>query len=138
MGYCTLYGDMSGGLAVISDVPKTLVYELAAYINREKEVIPRAIIEKAPSAELRPNQKDTDSLPPYEILDPIIREYVEERKSAEEIAASLGHDLKFVRGILQTIYRNEYKRRQAAPGLKVTSRAFGEGWRMPIASTWGK
>ena len=138
MGYCTLYGDMSGGLAVISDVPKTLVYDLADYINREKEVIPCAIIEKPPSAELRPNQKDTDSLPPYEILDPIIREYVEERRSAEEIAASLGHDLKFVRGILQTIYRNEYKRRQAAPGLKVTSRAFGEGWRMPIASAWGE
>lgn len=138
MGYCTLYGDMSGGLAVISDVPKTLVYELCEWINRDSEIIPRATIEKPPSAELRPNQKDTDSLPPYDVLDPIIREYVEEHRSAEEIAALFGHDLKFVQGILRTISRNEYKRRQAAPGLKVTSRAFGEGWRMPIAATWGK
>ncbi|HOE64121.1 MAG TPA: NAD+ synthase [Candidatus Sumerlaeota bacterium] len=138
MGYCTLYGDMSGGLAVISDVPKTLIYELCEWINRESEIIPRSTIEKPPSAELRPNQKDTDSLPPYDILDPIIREYVEEHRSVEEIAARLGHDLRFVQGIVRTISRNEYKRRQAAPGFKVTSRAFGEGWRMPIAASWGK
>jgi NAD+ synthase (glutamine-hydrolysing) len=136
MGYCTLYGDMSGGLSVISDVPKTIVYELAEYINHDKEIIPRAIIDKPPSAELRPNQKDQDSLPPYEILDPIISEFIEERKCASEIAKKLGHEKEFVRKILYTISKNEYKRRQAAPGLKVTSQAFGEGWRMPIAAKW--
>ena len=138
MGYCTLYGDMSGGLAVISDVPKTLVYELAGFLNRDREIIPRATIEKPPSAELRANQKDVDSLPPYEVLDPILREYIENRKCAREIAEMFGHGQEFVQGILDTIARNEYKRRQAAPGLKVTSRAFGEGWRMPIAASWGK
>jgi len=137
MGYCTLYGDMTGGLAVISDVPKTLVYKLAQYINRKKEIIPRSVIEKPPSAELRPDQKDSDSLPPYEILDPIIRQYIEERKSANLIASELGHEIAFVQDIINTIAKNEYKRRQAAPGLKVTSRAFGEGWRMPIAASWG-
>ncbi len=137
MGYCTLYGDMTGGMAVISDVPKTMVYELSEYINREEEIIPRAIIEKPPSAELRFNQKDTDSLPPYDILDPVIRSFVEGRRSPGEIASSLNHDPVFVQNILNTIYKNEYKRRQAAPGLKVTSRAFGEGWRMPIAAAWG-
>jgi len=135
VGYCTLYGDMSGGLAVISDVPKTMVYELARYINREKEIIHKAIIEKLPSAELRPNQKDTDSLPEYSILDPVIRAYVEEHKSVDEIAGS-ELDVEFVRRIINMIDRNEYKRRQAAPGLKVTGRAFGEGWRMPIARGW--
>jgi NAD+ synthase (glutamine-hydrolysing) len=137
MGYCTLYGDMSGGLAVISDVPKTLVYKLADFINREMDVIPASIIEKPPSAELRPNQKDEDSLPPYNILDPIVREFIENRGSASEIAETLDHDESFIREILNIISRNEYKRRQAAPGLKVTSRAFGEGWRMPIAGSWG-
>ncbi len=138
MGYCTLYGDMTGGLAVISDVPKTLVYELANFVNRKKEIIPRAIIEKPPSAELRPDQKDTDSLPPYEVLDSIIQEYIESHKSPAEIAKDLNHSPEFVENIIKIINRNEYKRRQAAPGLKVTSRAFGEGWRMPIATGRGK
>lgn len=137
MGYCTLYGDMTGGLAVISDVPKTLVYKLAEFINREMDIIPTSIIERPPSAELRPNQKDEDSLPPYNILDPIVREFIENRSSASEIAEALDHDESFIRDILNIISKNEYKRRQAAPGLKVTSRAFGEGWRMPIAGSWG-
>jgi len=138
MGYCTLYGDMTGGLAVISDVPKTLVYELASYINRERELIPRSIIQKPPSAELRPDQKDEDSLPPYDVLDPVIRAFVEERRDLGEIAESNGLDPEFVRGILGKLAKSEYKRRQAAPGLKLTGRAFGEGWRMPIAAAWGK
>lgn len=138
VGYCTLYGDMTGGLAVISDVPKTLVYKLARYINRKREIIPNSVIEKAPSAELRPDQKDEDSLPPYEKLDPVIREFVEGQRSASEIAETLGFEKEFVEKILHMIYKNEYKRRQAAPGLKVTGRAFGEGWRMPIAASWWK
>jgi NAD+ synthase (glutamine-hydrolysing) len=133
VGYCTLYGDMAGGLAVISDVPKTMVYELARHINREREVIPRSTIEKPPSAELRPNQKDTDSLPPYDVLDPILKAYIEEVKSPEEIAAETGFDLKLVRDIAILVDRNEYKRKQAAPGLKITSRAFGFGRPFPIA-----
>lgn len=137
MGYCTLYGDMTGGLAVISDVPKTLVYKLAEFINRERDVIPFSILERPPSAELRPDQKDEDSLPAYDILDPIVREFIESRGSASEISEVLDHDESFVRDILNIISKNEYKRRQAAPGLKVTSRAFGEGWRMPIAGSWG-
>jgi NAD+ synthase (glutamine-hydrolysing) len=135
MGYCTLYGDMSGGLAVLSDVPKTLVYKLAHYINREKEVIPEATIKKAPSAELRPDQKDEDSLPPYEILDKILEMYVELKKSAPEIVAA-GFDRETVAQIIKTVDRNEYKRRQAAPGLKVTSKAFGSGRRMPVAAKY--
>lgn len=132
VGYCTLYGDMSGGLAVISDVPKTMVYELANYINRNGEIIPHSTIKKAPSAELRPNQKDTDSLPPYEILDDILRAYIEEDKSLKEIVAK-GYDENLVKDIIHKVNNAEYKRKQAAPGLKVTTKAFGVGRRMPIA-----
>jgi len=133
VGYCTLYGDMAGGLAVISDVPKTMVYELAALINREREVIPLATVEKPPSAELRPNQRDTDSLPPYDVLDPILKAYVEEVRTPEEIAAQCGLPIDLVRSIALKVDRNEYKRKQAAPGLKITSRAFGFGRPFPIA-----
>ena len=133
VGYCTLYGDMAGGLAVISDVPKLMVYELARYINREREVIPQTILEKPPSAELRPNQKDTDSLPPYAVLDRILKSYIEEVKCPEEIAVETGFDLNLVRAIGARVDRNEYKRKQAAPGLKITSRAFGFGRPFPIA-----
>jgi NAD+ synthase (glutamine-hydrolysing) len=137
MGYCTLYGDMAGGLAVISDVPKTMVYELSEYINREREVIPRAIITKAPSAELRPNQTDQDSLPPYDILDQILKLYVEEEKWAEYIIG-LGFDPEIVKKVIVTVDRNEYKRKQTAIGLKVTSRAFGSGRRVPIAQKFAQ
>ena len=133
VGYCTLYGDMAGGLAVVSDVPKLMVYELANWINREREVIPRSTIEKAPSAELRPNQKDEDSLPPYEVLDRILKAYIEDLRSPQEIADQYGFDLKLVRDIALLVDRNEYKRKQAAPGLKITSRAFGFGRPFPIA-----
>ncbi len=139
VGYCTLYGDMSGGLAVLSDVPKTLVYDLAALINRRAvaregaEIIPRAIIEKAPSAELREGQLDEDTLPPYPVLDRILAHYVEELLSVEEIVA-LGFDPDTTRWVATTVDRNEYKRKQAAPGLKVTTKAFGVGRRMPIAA----
>ncbi len=133
VGYCTLYGDMAGGLAVISDVPKTMVYRLARYINRERELIPRSTIEKAPSAELRPNQKDTDSLPEYDVLDRILKAYIEDVQSPEDIAAEFGFDEKLVRDIALRVDRNEYKRKQAAPGLKITSRAFGFGRWYPIA-----
>ncbi len=132
MGYCTLYGDMVGGLAVISDVPKMMVYELAKFINREREIIPRNVLTKPPSAELRPNQRDQDILPPYEILDPILKMYIEEERSAEEII-NAGFDADVVKKIITTVDKNEYKRKQAAIGLKVTSRAFGSGRRMPIA-----
>ena len=135
VGYCTIYGDMAGGLAVISDVPKTLIYELARWINREKEVVPWATIEKPPSAELKPNQKDQDTLPPYEILDGILRLYVEDNLSARDIIGR-GFDEKTVRWVQRRIDLNEYKREQAAPGLKVTSRAFGLGRRMPIAQKY--
>ncbi len=133
VGYCTLYGDMAGGLAVISDVPKMMVYALAEYINRDREVVPRTTITKPPSAELRPDQKDTDSLPPYEVLDRILKAYIEEVKSPEQIATELGFELKLVRDIAMLVDRNEYKRKQAAPGLKITSRAFGFGRPFPIA-----
>jgi len=133
VGYCTLYGDMAGGLAVISDVPKLMVYEMARWINRERELIPLPTIEKAPSAELRPNQKDEDSLPPYEILDRILKAYIEDLKSPQEIAEKYGFDLKLVQDIALLVDRNEYKRKQAAPGLKITSRAFGFGRPFPIA-----
>ncbi len=132
MGYCTLYGDMSGGLAALSDLPKTLVYELSRHINAGGEVIPDASITKPPSAELRENQKDQDTLPPYEVLDRILELYIEDRKSADEIAAS-GFHIDLVRNILRTVNLNEYKRRQAAPGIKVTAKAFGVGRRIPIA-----
>ena len=132
MGYCTLYGDMSGGLAVISDIPKTMVYALAANVNRDREIIPLPTIEKPPSAELRPNQKDQDSLPPYEVLDAILALYIEERKSSEEIVAA-GFDQATVSRVLRAVNVNEYKRLQAAPGIKVTTKAFGIGRRIPIA-----
>jgi NAD+ synthase (glutamine-hydrolysing) len=133
-GYCTLYGDMVGALAVIGDVMKTRVYQLSEYANREREVIPRATIEKAPSAELRPEQKDTDSLPPYEVLDPMLEAYVERYCSAEEIARTQGVELDLVRQVLKLVERSEYKRQQAAPVLKVTEKSFGTGRRFPIAA----
>jgi NAD+ synthetase len=134
VGYCTLYGDMIGGLAVISDVPKTLVYELARVANRRHSgAIPEAIFTKPPSAELRPNQKDTDSLPSYEVLDAILRAYVEENHSPARIAEEQGVPLSLAREIVNKVDRNEYKRQQAAPGLKVTTKAFGIGRRFPIA-----
>ncbi|HET8923801.1 MAG TPA: NAD+ synthase [Candidatus Acidoferrum sp.] len=133
VGYCTLYGDMAGGLAVISDVPKLMVYELARWINRERELIPLSTIEKPPSAELRPDQKDEDSLPPYGVLDRILKAYIEDLRSPREIADHYGFDLKLVRDIALLVDRNEYKRKQAAPGLKITSRAFGFGRPFPIA-----
>ncbi|MFH0800730.1 MAG: NAD+ synthase [Pseudomonadota bacterium] len=132
VGYCTLYGDMAGGLALISDIPKMMVYSLARHLNSGREVIPRAIIEKPPSAELKPDQTDQDSLPPYEILDAIIRAYIEDKLGTEAIVA-LGYDRKTVERVVGMIDRNEYKRRQAAPGIKVTSKAFGPGRRFPIA-----
>lgn len=132
VGYCTLYGDMAGGLALLSDVPKTMVYALAETINRERELIPRPSIEKPPSAELRPNQKDQDSLPPYDVLDAILKAYIEDVKSPDEIATQYGYDLDLVRAIAIRVDRNEYKRRQAPPGLKITSRAFGLGRPFPI------
>jgi NAD+ synthase (glutamine-hydrolysing) len=153
VGYCTLYGDMAGGLAVISDVPKTMIYELARWINSDYSsrlcgkgeppspgsgaagIIPGSTIEKPPSAELKPNQKDQDVLPPYEILDEILRLYVEENLSARDIITR-GFDEKTVRWVQRRVDLNEYKREQAAPGLKVTSRAFGIGRRMPIAQKY--
>ncbi len=135
VGYCTLYGDMCGGLAVISDVPKTMVYRIAKWINRDREIIPSASITKAPSAELRPNQTDQDSLPPYDVLDAILEDYIVAGRSAAEIIAS-GQDPATVRRVIGLIDRNEYKRRQSAPGLKVTSKAFGVGRRIPIAQRY--
>lgn len=134
VGYCTLYGDMCGGLAVISDLPKMLVYDVARYINEEagKPVIPVSTIDKPPSAELRPDQLDQDSLPPYVILDGILYAYVEQRRRPDEIIR-LGYRPEVVQDVINRIDRNEYKRKQSAPGLKVSSRAFGMGWRMPIA-----
>ncbi len=133
VGYCTLYGDMAGGLAVISDVPKTMVYALARLINRSGEVIPAATLTKPPSAELRPNQTDQDSLPPYDVLDRILKAYVEDMRSPEEIAGHFGFELNLVREIAVKVDRNEYKRQQAAPGLKITSKAFRIGRPFPIA-----
>jgi NAD+ synthetase len=142
VGYCTIYGDMAGGLAVISDVPKTMVYQLARWINSDQsplsdgsEVIPLSTIEKPPSAELKPGQKDQDSLPPYDVLDEILRLYVEENLSARDIIAH-GFEEKTVRWVQRRVDINEYKREQAAPGIKVTSRAFGVGRRMPIAQKY--
>ncbi|MBA2744263.1 MAG: NAD(+) synthase, partial [Chthoniobacterales bacterium] len=135
VGYCTIYGDMAGGLAVISDVPKTMVYDLARCINRSHEIIPISTIEKPPSAELKPDQVDQDTLPPYNVLDEILRLYVEENLSARDIAER-GFDEKTVRWVQRRVDLNEYKREQAAPGIKVTSRAFGVGRRMPIAQRY--
>jgi NAD+ synthetase len=135
VGYCTIYGDMAGGLAVISDVPKTMVFQLARWMNREREIVPVSTIEKPPSAELKPDQKDQDTLPPYDVLDEILRLYVEENLSARDIIAH-GFDEKTVRWVQRRVDINEYKREQAAPGIKVTSRAFGVGRRMPIAQRY--
>lgn len=134
VGYCTLYGDMAGGLAVINDVPKTMVYRLSRYVNSIKPVIPQASLEKPPSAELRPDQKDTDSLPPYEVLDAILEDHVEQSHSAEDIAREHGFDLLLVKRVIRMVERNEYKRQQAAPGIKISPKAFGYGRRFPIAA----
>jgi NAD+ synthase (glutamine-hydrolysing) len=142
VGYCTLYGDMSGGLAVIADVPKTMVYRVSEWVNRAMSpagatgggapIIPEAILTKAPSAELRPNQTDQDSLPPYDVLDEILERHIERYESADTIAAA-GFDQATVHRVLRLVRLAEFKRRQAAPGLRVTERAFGTGWRMPVA-----
>lgn len=139
MGYCTLYGDMCGGLAVISDVPKTLVYELSRVANRRRPgAIPESVFTKPPSAELRPNQTDQDTLPPYELLDRILAAYVEDYRTPKEIAVELGLAEEFVKDIVNKVDRNEYKRQQAAPGLKVTTKAFGIGRRFPIAQRFSE
>ena len=136
-GYCTLYGDMVGGFAVIKDCPKTLVYQLAEHKNKQegREIIPARIIEKEPTAELRPNQKDTDSLPPYELLDPILQAYVEEDKGADEIVAQ-GYSQEMVRDVIDRVDRNEYKRRQSPPGIKITPRGLGKDRRLPITNRY--
>jgi NAD+ synthase (glutamine-hydrolysing) len=134
VGYCTLYGDMVGGLAVISDVPKTLVYRLSRYVNCRRSVIPKASLEKPPSAELRPGQKDSDTLPPYEVLDAILEDYVEESRTPEQIARQRGFEMRLVQRVIRMIERTEYKRQQAAPGLKISEKAFGYGRRFPIAA----
>ncbi|MEM8640939.1 MAG: NAD+ synthase [Cyanobacteria bacterium P01_G01_bin.54] len=133
VGYCTLYGDMNGGLAVIADLPKTQVFALCHWLNREREVIPANILTKPPSAELKPDQRDQDSLPPYEVLDDILQRRIEQHQSAAEIVAG-GHERSTVERVLKLVARAEFKRRQAPPGLKITDRAFGTGWRMPIAA----
>jgi NAD+ synthase (glutamine-hydrolysing) len=134
-GYTTLYGDMAGGFAVIKDVPKTLVYQLARYRNSVAgfELIPASVIEKTPSAELKPNQKDTDTLPPYDLLDPVLTAYVEEDKSVEQIIA-MGFDQEVVKKAAQLVDSSEYKRRQAPPGIKITAKAFGRDRRLPITN----
>jgi NAD+ synthase (glutamine-hydrolysing) len=134
VGYCTLYGDMAGGLAVIGDVPKTMVYRLSKYVNSRKQIIPQATLVKPPSAELRPGQKDTDSLPDYEVLDAILEDYIEQSRSAEEITDSHGFDLRLVKDVIRMVERNEYKRQQAAPVIKISPKAFGYGRRFPIAA----
>ncbi len=134
VGYCTLYGDMVGGLAVISDVPKTMVYRLTEYVNSQRPVIPRSTMEKPPSAELRPNQKDLDSLPPYDVLDQILEAYIEGNDSAERIAEEHNFDLQLVKSVIRMVDRAEYKRQQAAVGLKISEKAFGVGRRLPIAA----
>jgi len=136
VGYCTLYGDMVGGLAVISDVPKTMVYSISRHVNYQRPLIPQPTLEKPPSAELRPDQKDTDSLPPYEVLDPILEDYIEDMHSAEQIAHDRHLDLGLVKRVICMIDRNEYKRQQAAPGLKISAKAFGYGRRFPIAARY--
>ncbi len=133
VGYCTLYGDMVGALAVIGDLVKTRVYDLCRWINRGREVIPAAILEKPPSAELRPDQKDTDSLPPYEVLDPILEAYVERYETSEQISQANGFPIELVQQVVHLVERSEYKRQQAAPVLKITSKSFGIGRRFPIA-----
>jgi NAD+ synthase/NAD+ synthase (glutamine-hydrolysing) len=134
VGYCTMYGDMVGGLAVISDVPKTMVYRLSDYVNLRKPVIPRPTIEKPPSAELRPDQKDSDTLPDYAVLDAILEDYIEDNKTPEQTASTRGFELALVRKVIRMVERAEYKRQQAAPGLKISEKAFGVGRRFPIAA----
>jgi NAD+ synthase/NAD+ synthase (glutamine-hydrolysing) len=139
VGYCTLYGDMNGGLAAIADVPKTRVYSLCQWLNQnsknnlQSEIIPNHILTKPPSAELKPGQVDQDSLPAYDILDDILERLIHKHQSINEIVAA-GHDLNIVNKVVKLVTRSEFKRRQAPPGLKITDRAFGTGWRMPIAS----
>ncbi|MBF2004870.1 MAG: NAD+ synthase [Chlorogloeopsis fritschii C42_A2020_084] len=135
VGYCTLYGDMNGGLAVIADVPKTRVYAICHWLNRDGEIIPQNVLSKPPSAELKPNQVDQDSLPPYDVLDDILQRLIENHQSPAQIIAN-GHDPVVVDRVIQMVARAEFKRRQAPPGLKITDRAFSTGWRMPIASNW--
>lgn len=135
VGYCTLYGDMAGGLAVIADVPKTMVYSLARHLNHPQAVIPEEVFTKPPSAELRPNQTDQDSLPPYDVLDAILEAYVEKHLTVADIVQR-GFEKSIVEDVVRRVQHNEYKRRQAAPGFKVTSRAFGAGRRLPIACKW--
>jgi NAD+ synthase (glutamine-hydrolysing) len=132
-GYATLYGDMAGGFALIKDVPKTLVFELARWRNRRGEVIPPSTISRPPSAELKPGQLDSDSLPPYEVLDPILEQYVERQAGVRDILAS-GADEAVVRRVIRMVDRSEYKRRQGAPGVKITPKAFGRDRRMPITN----
>jgi NAD+ synthase (glutamine-hydrolysing) len=134
-GYATLYGDMAGGYALLKDLLKTDVYKLSRYRNRRSTAIPESIIDKAPSAELRPDQKDSDSLPPYEVLDPILAEYIEEDAPIEDIIDG-GHDAETVRRVIALVDRAEYKRRQAPPGPKVTVKAFGRDRRLPITNMW--
>jgi NAD+ synthase (glutamine-hydrolysing) len=137
VGYCTLYGDMAGGFAVIKDVPKTLVYKLSEYINKEvgREFIPDSVIQRPPTAELRPDQKDEDSLPPYQVLDPILQAYVERDMSPNEII-QCGFDPETVIEVVRMVDRNEYKRRQAPPGVKITPKAFGKDRRLPITNRY--
>ena len=135
VGYATLYGDMAGGFSIIKDVPKTLVYQLARFVNREREIIPESTLSKPPSAELRPDQKDEDSLPPYDILDPILEMYVEKDYDANRIVAA-GYDPEIVRMVINLVERSEYKRRQAPPGVRITPRAFGKDRRMPITNRY--
>ncbi len=137
VGYCTLYGDMSGGLAVISDVPKTMVYDLVRYIDSKEKGIPQRILTKPPSAELRPNQIDQDTLPPYELLDPILDQYIEDRRGPDDIVES-GYDPKVVKQVIRMVNKNEFKRKQAPVTLKITSKAFGPGRRYPIAHGYSK
>jgi NAD+ synthase (glutamine-hydrolysing) len=134
-GYCTLYGDMAGGFAVIKDVPKTLVYKLCRWRNSSRDVIPERVFAKAPTAELRPNQKDSDSIPEYEVLDPILKAYVEDDKSTAEIV-KMGFEEEIVLKVAGLVDRSEYKRRQSPPGIKITPRAFGRDRRMPITNKY--
>jgi NAD+ synthase (glutamine-hydrolysing) len=135
VGYCTLYGDMNGGLAAIADVPKTRVYKLCEWLNRAQEIIPINVLIKPPSAELKPGQKDQDSLPDYEVLDDILDRYLHQHQSLAQLVAA-GHDAQTVERVIKLVRIAEFKRKQSPPGLKVTDRAFGTGWRMPIASRW--
>jgi NAD+ synthetase len=132
-GYATLYGDMAGGFAVLKDIVKTLVYRLARWRNERSPVIPQRVIDRAPSAELRPDQKDEDSLPPYEVLDAVVERYMERDMSAEQIAGA-GFDMAAVREVMRLIRAAEYKRRQSPPGVRITPRSFGKDWRYPITS----